>query len=72
MAKSVEVAIIGGGIMGASIAYHLAKRGMRDIVIFEREEALGTGATGKCAGGGSLAVLDRGEHRDVAHQHRGA
>ena len=51
MVKSVEVAIIGGGIMGASIAYHLAKRGMKDIVIFEREEALGTGATGKCAGG---------------------
>ena len=51
MANSAEVAIIGGGIMGTSIAYHLAKRGMKDIVIFEREEALGTGATGKCAGG---------------------
>lgn len=51
MPKSAEVAIIGGGIMGTSIAYHLAKRGVNDIVIFEREEALGTGATGKCAGG---------------------
>ncbi len=51
MAKNVDVAIIGGGIMGTSIAYHLAKRGMKDVVIFEREEALGTGSTGKCAGG---------------------
>ena len=51
MGNSAQVAIIGGGIIGTSIAYHLAKRGMKDIVIFEREEALGTGATGKCAGG---------------------
>lgn len=51
MTKKTEVAIIGGGIMGASIAYHLAQRGMNDVTIYEREEALGTGATGKCAGG---------------------
>ena len=51
MSRHVQVAIVGGGIMGTSIAYHLAKRGMKDIVIFEREDALGTGATGKCAGG---------------------
>ena len=36
MAKRAQVAIVGGGIMGTSIAYHLAKRGMKDIVIFER------------------------------------
>lgn len=50
-ANAANVAIIGGGIMGTSIAYHLARLGMNDIVIFEREEALGTGSTGKCAGG---------------------
>ncbi len=51
MTRSANVAIVGGGIMGASIAYHLAARKVADVVVFEREEALGTGATGKCAGG---------------------
>jgi sarcosine oxidase subunit beta len=51
MAKKAEVAIVGGGIIGASIAYHLAARGTSGIVVFEREEELGTGSTAKCAGG---------------------
>ena len=51
MTRSAEIAIVGGGIMGASIAYHLAARGQSGIVVFEREEALGTGSTAKCAGG---------------------
>jgi sarcosine oxidase subunit beta len=42
---------VGGGIMGASIAYHLGLRGVPNVVVFEREEELGTGSTGKCAGG---------------------
>src|SRR6267143_1938052 len=46
-----EVMIVGGGVMGASIAYHLAARGQRDIVLLERSELFGQGATGKCAGG---------------------
>src|ERR1700736_3739445 len=37
--------------MGTSIAYHLAARGQRDIVLLERSELFGQGATGKCAGG---------------------
>ncbi len=37
--------------MGASIAYHLATRGIKNVVVFEREEALGAGSTAKCAGG---------------------
>ena len=49
--KSADVAIIGGGIIGASIAYHLAVRGVKKVVVLEREEALGTGSTAKCAGG---------------------
>lgn len=43
--------IIGGGVMGASALYHLASRGTRSVVLLEREETYGTGATGRCAGG---------------------
>ncbi len=37
--------------MGASAAYHLAKRGVKNIVLLEKEPYFGTGATGRCAGG---------------------
>ena len=37
--------------MGASVAYHLARRGVTDVVIVERETMLGTGSTGRNAGG---------------------
>jgi sarcosine oxidase subunit beta len=49
--NSAECVIIGGGIIGASIAFHLAQKGMKDIVLLEREIFLGVGSTGKCAGG---------------------
>ena len=48
---TAEIVIIGGGVMGASAAYHLAQRGIKDIVLLEKEEFFGTGATGRCAGG---------------------
>ncbi len=37
--------------MGASVAYHLAQRGVTDVVLVEREPMLGTGSTGRNAGG---------------------
>ncbi len=37
--------------MGASAAYHLARYGIGDVVLLEKEEFFGTGATGRCAGG---------------------
>jgi sarcosine oxidase subunit beta len=37
--------------MGASIAYHLSARGQSGVVLLEKEEYFGTGATGRCAGG---------------------
>jgi sarcosine oxidase subunit beta len=37
--------------MGASVAYHLARRGVTDVVLLEREKMLGTGSTGRNAGG---------------------
>ena len=49
--KTADVVIIGGGVMGASAAYHLAKRGCTDIVLLEKGPFLGMEATGKCAGG---------------------
>lgn len=44
--KTAEVVIIGGGIVGISTALQLAKRGIRDVVVVERQQ-LGAGATGK-------------------------
>ena len=49
--KSATVVVIGGGVMGASTAYHLAKRGCTDVVLVEKQEFFGMGATGRCAGG---------------------
>ncbi|MBX3298968.1 MAG: FAD-binding oxidoreductase [Acidobacteria bacterium] len=46
-----KIVIIGGGVVGASVAYHLAERGARDIVLLERADALGAGSTGKATGG---------------------
>jgi sarcosine oxidase subunit beta len=48
---TVSVAVIGGGVMGASVAYHLASRGWRDVVIFERGAGPGQGSTGRATGG---------------------
>ena len=51
MVPSAEIVIIGGGIVGASIAYHLTCAGCRDVVILERESHQGKGSTGKSMGG---------------------
>jgi sarcosine oxidase subunit beta len=46
-----DVVIVGGGIMGASIGYHLARRGCTNVVVLERGEMFGLGSTGLNAGG---------------------
>jgi sarcosine oxidase subunit beta len=48
---TADIVIIGGGVMGASIAWHLASRGTRNLVLLEKEAYFGTGSTGRCAGG---------------------
>jgi sarcosine oxidase, subunit beta len=48
--KSAEVVIVGAGAVGCSIAYHLTRRGQRDVVVLERA-AIGAGSTSKAAGG---------------------
>jgi len=45
-----EIAIVGGGVMGLSIAYHLARRGLHDVVVIERGY-LAEGASGRNGGG---------------------
>ncbi len=48
---TADIVIVGGGVMGASAAYHLAKCGIKNIVLLEKEDFFGAGATGRCAGG---------------------
>jgi len=45
-----NVVIVGGGVSGCAIAYNLAKKGMKDIVVFDKSY-LTSGATGRCGAG---------------------
>jgi sarcosine oxidase subunit beta len=49
--KNSEIIIIGGGVIGASVAFHLTERGAKDVLILERESEQGKGSTGKATGG---------------------
>ncbi|HTK94613.1 MAG TPA: FAD-binding oxidoreductase [Terriglobales bacterium] len=49
--RSADVVIIGGGIVGASVAYHLVAAGCANVLILERESSQGKGSTGKSMGG---------------------
>jgi sarcosine oxidase, subunit beta len=49
--QTADVVIIGGGIVGASIAWHLTEAGCRNVLIAERESHQGKGSTGKSMGG---------------------
>ena len=48
---SADVVIVGGGAVGVSAAYHLARAGAGRVLLVERADAVGTGSTGACAGG---------------------
>jgi sarcosine oxidase, subunit beta len=48
---SPEVVIAGGGVMGASVAWHLASRGCRDVLVLDRAPEPGAGSTGRATGG---------------------
>ena len=49
--ETADVVIIGGGIVGSSIAYHLSAGGCRNVLVIERETSQGKGSTGKSMGG---------------------
>src|SRR3954470_11200499 len=51
MAKSADVVVVGGGIVGSSIAWHLTHSGCRNVLVIERETHQGKGSTGKSMGG---------------------
>ena len=49
--EAADVVIIGGGIVGSSIAWHLTEAGCRSVLVLERETHQGKGSTGKSMGG---------------------
>jgi sarcosine oxidase subunit beta len=51
VSEDAPVVIIGAGCIGASIAYHLGRRGVRGVVVLEKEPFAGAGSTSKAAGG---------------------
>jgi sarcosine oxidase, subunit beta len=51
MIETADVVIIGSGIVGSSVAYHLAQQGCTDVLVIEREAHQGKGSTGKSMGG---------------------
>ncbi|HEX6332124.1 MAG TPA: FAD-binding oxidoreductase [Actinomycetota bacterium] len=51
MTRTADVVVVGGGVVGASAAYHLAAAGAGRVLLLERADHLAAGATGACAGG---------------------
>jgi sarcosine oxidase subunit beta len=51
MHQSAEVVIVGAGIVGSSIAFHLTQAGLKNVLVIERETRQGLGSTGKSMGG---------------------
>ena len=49
--QTADIVVAGGGVIGASTAYHLAKGGAKNVVLLERHNLFGTESTAKCAGG---------------------
>jgi sarcosine oxidase subunit beta len=49
--RSAEVVVIGAGVIGASVAYHLANKGCARVIVLERHRAPGRGSTGRATGG---------------------
>lgn len=57
MARTADVVVIGGGITGASVAFHLCTAGVRRVVVLERGRS-GDGSTGRAMGGARAQFAD--------------
>ena len=55
MKTQTQVVVIGGGVVGCSVLYHLTKAGWHDVVLVERDQ-LTAGSTWHAAGGFSAIV----------------
>lgn len=51
MTRTADIVVVGGGIVGASVAYHVARAGAGRVLLLEAQAATGTGATSASAGG---------------------
>jgi len=51
VSENAPVVVVGAGCIGASIAYHLGRKGVKGVVVLEREPFAGAGSTSKAAGG---------------------
>ncbi|PSR26931.1 MAG: FAD-binding oxidoreductase, partial [Sulfobacillus benefaciens] len=51
MQESQDVVIIGAGLVGLSVAYHLAAKGITHVVVLDRESIWASGSSGRSAGG---------------------
>jgi glycine/D-amino acid oxidase-like deaminating enzyme len=56
--RTVDVAIVGGGFAGMATAWWLARRGVHDVIVLEREAELGRYASGRSAGMGRQLAED--------------
>ncbi len=63
MKDQAEIVVIGGGIYGANIAYHLAKLGKKDIVLLEKGE-IASGESSHAAGVGD-SICDLASHDGI-------
>ena len=66
MPDRAQVVVVGGGVVGCSVAYHLTKRGWRDVVLLERKQ-LTSGTTWHAAGLVTLARPTHGTRQLVKH-----
>ena len=51
MTERCEIAIVGAGVIGCSIAFHLARMGQRGVLLLEKESVPGSGSTSRANGG---------------------
>ena len=69
MNNSPDVIIVGGGIMGGSVAYHLAKLGIKPVIL--ERESIGCEASGVASGMISVMSIDSpGPYLDLRKQVR--